>query len=69
MCWYNVNERRQYNTKVNPGMAKMNSDETCTNFNIQHISYHAKCIEMDIECNNFSISHTNYDAVYIQVGV
>ena len=31
----------------------MNNDDTHTNFNIQHISYHAKCIEMDIACNNF----------------
>ena len=50
-------------------MEKVISDKTCTNFNIQHISYHAKCIEMDIACNNFGISHTNYDTIYIQIGV
>ena len=27
---------------------KMNSDATCTDFNIQHMNYHAKCVEIDM---------------------
>ena len=46
------NERRQYNRNGNLGVAKMNSDSTCTNFNIQQLYYHARCIEIDIAWNN-----------------
>ena len=33
----------------------MNSDATCTDFNIQHMNYHATCVEIDMKQIKISI--------------
>ena len=45
-------ERKQYNRNGYLSVARMNSDSTCTNFNIQQLYYHARCIEIDTARNN-----------------